>query len=183
MNVARALHAFNCFDFDTHVCNSDVSEQCSQLLLLSRQEGKQANISIWFINTMPRLTENQRNQSFGQLQAGASVSNVALHLNVQRNTIYALQRRYHATGRTQDGVRSGRPHVTTAAQDRFICTTHLRNREIRHFAAPVQTIQQLANALQVAWNNIPQQTMRRLILSMRRRCNTVIAARGHHTHY
>ena len=57
------------------------------------------------------------------------------------------------------------------------------DRDIRHRPAPVQNVQQLANALQAAWHNIPQQTMRHLILSMRRRCNAVIAARGHHTRY
>ena len=70
-----------------------------------------------------KQTENLQNQALGQLQAGSSVTDVALHFNVQRNTIYALQRRYHATGSTQDGVRSGRPRVTTAAQDRFVIST------------------------------------------------------------
>ena len=94
------------------------------------QEGRNntLSVSVCFFPVMSRLTENQRNQALGQLQAGASVTDVALRFNVQRNTIYALQRRYLATGSARDHFRSGKLRVTTAAQDRFIRISHLRNR-------------------------------------------------------
>lgn len=105
------------------------------------QEGRKnrQSVSVCSFPVMPRLTENQQNQALGQLQAGSSVTDIALHFNVQRNTIYALQRRYLATGTTRDRVRSGRPRVTTAAQDRFMRISHLRN----HF----QTAQRTAETL------------------------------------
>ena len=53
---------------------------------------------------------------------------VARHFGVSRSTISRLQGRLVTTGSVADGRRSGRPRVTTAAQDRRIRTTHLRNR-------------------------------------------------------
>ena len=53
---------------------------------------------------------------------------VARHFGVSRSTISRLQGRLGTTGSVADGRRSGRPRVTTAAQDRRIRTTHLRNR-------------------------------------------------------
>ena len=46
-----------------------------------------------------------------------------------------------------------------------------------------QNIHDLGVALQEEWARIPQQQIRNLICSMRRRCRAVIAARGGHTHY
>ena len=43
-------------------------------------------------------------------------------------TVKSLREHYRETGRTADRPRSGRPHVTTPAQDWFIRTSHLRDR-------------------------------------------------------
>ena len=50
---------------------------------------------------------------------------------------------------------------------------------------PVQpaSVQELRQALLEEWDQIPQYKIRRLINSMRRRCQAVIEARGHHTRY
>ena len=50
---------------------------------------------------------------------------------------------------------------------------------------PVQpaSVQELRQALLEEWDQIPQFKIRRLISSMRRRCQVVIEARGHHTRY
>ena len=50
---------------------------------------------------------------------------------------------------------------------------------------PVQpaSVQELRQALLEEWDQIPQYKIRRFISSMRRRCQTVIEARGHHTRY
>nr|KAG5707944.1 hypothetical protein BaRGS_031675 [Batillaria attramentaria] len=48
---------------------------------------------------------------------------------------------------------------------------------------PTRTLVQLGQALQQEWDQIPQQTIRNLICSMRRRCQAVIPARGGHTRY
>ena len=50
---------------------------------------------------------------------------------------------------------------------------------------PVQpaSVQELRQALLEEWDQIPQYKIRRLISSMRRRCQAVIEARGHNTLY
>ena len=48
---------------------------------------------------------------------------------------------------------------------------------------PPTTARELETALMEEWNLVPQQQISRLILSMRRRCMSVIDANGGHTHY
>ena len=48
---------------------------------------------------------------------------------------------------------------------------------------PTTTLHQLGRILRHAWNAIPQERIRRLVHSMRRRCAAVIAADGGHTKY
>jgi transposase len=50
----------------------------------------------------------------------------AIHCNVR--TVRYLRQRYRETGRTADRPHSGRPRVSTPAQDRYIRTSHLRDR-------------------------------------------------------
>jgi hypothetical protein len=45
------------------------------------------------------------------------------------------------------------------------------------------TLQELRDALVHEWNNIPEAFIKRLIGSIRRRCEAVVAARGGHTRY
>ena len=45
------------------------------------------------------------------------------------------------------------------------------------------SVQELRRALLEEWDQFPQYKIRRLISSMRRRCQTVIEARVHHTRY
>jgi hypothetical protein len=48
---------------------------------------------------------------------------------------------------------------------------------------PPETLQELRDARVPDWNNIPQAFIQRLIGSMRRRCEAVVAARGGHRRY
>jgi len=48
---------------------------------------------------------------------------------------------------------------------------------------PPETLQELRDALVHEWNNILQAFIQRLIGSMRRRYESVVAARGGHTRY
>ena len=52
-------------------------------------------------------------------------------------------------------------------------------------SCPVQpaSVQELRQALLEEWDQIPQCKIRRLISSMRRHCQAVIEAQGHHTRY
>jgi hypothetical protein len=52
------------------------------------------------------------------------------------------------------------------------------DRRVRHRQNPPETLQELRDALVHEWNNIPQTFIQRLIGSMRRRCEAVVAARG-----
>lgn len=77
---------------------------------------------------MPRLTDAERNNAIGRLEVGVTQQAVARHFGVSRQTIAALWTRYHNTQSVNDRPRSGRPRVTTAAQDRYIRVRHLRDR-------------------------------------------------------
>ena len=57
------------------------------------------------------------------------------------------------------------------------------DRRIRTRNPPPQTLQELFQALQNEWQNIPQRTIQRLVSSMRKRCIAVINARGGHNRY
>ena len=76
---------------------------------------------------MPRLTNSQRHEAVGILR-GMSVNEVAHHFNCHRATIQKLKSRVQMTGTVRDLPRSGRPRVTSAADDRRIVITHLRDR-------------------------------------------------------
>ena len=56
-------------------------------------------------------------------------------------------------------------------------------RSIRCRQVAPQTLQELTDALRQTWEDIPQDTIRRLIRSMPRRCQACIQARGGHTIY
>lgn len=77
---------------------------------------------------MPRLTQAERERAIGMADMGASQQQIARAYNCSQAAISRLLGRYRQTGRTQDRPRSGRPRVTTLAEDRYIRTTHLRNR-------------------------------------------------------
>jgi transposase len=72
---------------------------------------------------MQRLNEDQRNNTIGRLQTGETQTHVSRVLNVSQSNISRLWDRYQQQGSTHDRPRSGRPRVTTSAQER-----HLRDR-------------------------------------------------------
>ena len=57
------------------------------------------------------------------------------------------------------------------------------DRDIRSQIVQPRTLHQLAQAVTDAWNRVAQMDIRRLVLSMRRRCTAVVAAKGGHTRY
>ena len=79
---------------------------------------------------MPRLNNGERNQAIGMLNVGMSETVVWRHFDCTRKTIERLRRRFRVTGNVADRIRSGRPHVTTAADDRYIVLQHRRNRRL-----------------------------------------------------
>ena len=99
---------------------------------------------------MPRLSAADRNIAIGRLQAGESFGTVARHLNVHKTTISRLWSRYNNTNSTNDRQRSGRPRITTPAQDRYIRVHHLRNRQ----AIPTVTATQVPGLRRVSAQTI-----------------------------
>ena len=62
------------------------------------------------------------------LQGGMRTADVARAINCNVHTVRCLRQRYRETGQTADRPRSGRPCVTTPAQDWYIRTSLLRNK-------------------------------------------------------
>ena len=122
---------------------------------------------------MPRLTLAQRNNAIGRLQAGATQQAVARHFAVSRQTMSALWERYNTTQSVNDRSRSGRPRVTTAAQDRYIRVCHLRNRTTTATTTATQipglrriSDQTVRNRLREA-GIVPRRPVRRNVLTPR----------------
>ncbi|KAG2467341.1 LPPRC protein, partial [Polypterus senegalus] len=77
---------------------------------------------------MPRVPAHLRERALGMLQGGMRTADVARAINCHVRTVRRLRQRYRETGRTADHPRSGRPRVTTPAQDRYIRISYLRDR-------------------------------------------------------
>uniref|UniRef100_A0AAZ3QAS2 Transposase Tc1-like domain-containing protein n=1 Tax=Oncorhynchus tshawytscha TaxID=74940 RepID=A0AAZ3QAS2_ONCTS len=77
---------------------------------------------------MPRVPAHLRERTLGMLQGDMRTVDVARAINYNVRTVIRLRPRYRETGRTADRPRSGRPCVTTPAQDQHIRTSHLRDR-------------------------------------------------------
>ena len=77
---------------------------------------------------MPRLSQIERERAVGMAQQGATNAAIARTFGCTRATVVRLLQRLGQTGSTKDRSRSGRPRVTTPAEDRHIRVIHLRNR-------------------------------------------------------
>ena len=77
---------------------------------------------------MTRLTTSDRHRVLALLDAGVGPAEVARRFNVNERTLRRHVRRYRETGDVRDRPRSGRPRCTTQRQDRWIVSSHLRDR-------------------------------------------------------
>ena len=89
---------------------TDFFKKCHNSIKLRRNKSKR----------MPRLNNDERNQAIGMLNAGMSATVVSRHFSCTRKTIEHLWKPFHVTGNVADRPRSGRPHATAAADDRYI---------------------------------------------------------------
>ena len=78
--------------------------------------------------SMPRIPKHLRERPIGMLKAGASMEEVSVQVGSSVQALRSLRRRFVQTGITEGLPRSGRPRVTTPAQDHYILNQHLRNR-------------------------------------------------------
>ena len=78
-----------------------------------------------------------------------SATVVSRHLGCTQKTIERLRRRFCVTGNVADHPRSGRPHVTTAADDGYMVMQHLHNTHLtaaatgRQYGIHPQTVRNL----------------------------------------
>ena len=82
---------------------------------------------------MARTTQlsKEKQQSIITLrQEGQSSRKISRTLNVSSSAVAKTIKRYDETGSHEDRPRTGRPRVTSAAEDKFIRVTSLRNRQL-----------------------------------------------------
>ena len=77
---------------------------------------------------MPRLSQVERERAVRMAQQGATNAAIARTFGCTKATVGRLMQRLRRTGSTADRPRSGRPRITTPAEDRHIRVIHLRNR-------------------------------------------------------
>ena len=77
---------------------------------------------------MSRVPAHLHERALGMLQGGMRTVDVTRAINCNVHTVRRLRQCYRETGRTADRPCSGRPRVTTPAQDWYIRTSHLRDR-------------------------------------------------------
>ena len=77
--------------------------------------------------SMPRIPKHLTERPIGMLEAGASMEEVSVQVGLSVQALRSVGRWFVQTGITEDLPRSGRPRVTTPAQDHYILNQHLRN--------------------------------------------------------
>ena len=132
------------------------------------------------------LSQDKMNRGIGMLHSGLSQRHVANVLGVSQSVVSRMWNRFITTRNVRHLHAGGRERSTNEVQDRFLVVQARRHRfDNATTLRPVQpaSVQELRQALLEEWDQIPQYKMRRLISSMRRRCQAVIEAREHHTRY
>ena len=75
-----------------------------------------------------KLSETDRARALGCLDAGIGSREVARKFQTSHQTINRIRQRYRHTELFKDRPRSGRPKITTAAEDRYVTNVIARNR-------------------------------------------------------
>jgi hypothetical protein len=73
------------------------------------------------------------------INAGMTMNAAAMNIGCSIRAVRHLRQRFQATERTENRSHSGRVHVTTRVQDRYIRNTHLCNRFQTATATAVNT--------------------------------------------
>lgn len=107
-----------------------------------------------FFRSIMDTTPEKAAQAVALLEAGVTQRQVARRLQISRSSVQRAYRRYLETGAFNHRPGMGRPRATSAADDRFIQLTVLRNRRLN----AVQVQQSLRDECQVV---ISSDTVRR----------------------
>ena len=102
-----------------------------------------------------------------------SCKDVAAHFNVDRKTIERLRIKYYRTGDVADLRRSGAPRKTNAAEDRFIVTSHRRNR----FKCATDTARNWVGRIQISSKTVIRRLAAQGIQSRRPVCKQSLSVR------
>ena len=115
--------------------NNSIMEMMTVTCCIELCASKQSNdicfarvkVSLPLISKMVRLIPRDvANQIVGMAAAGLQHQAIAARYGVHRNSIRNILRRHKRTGDVRHRQVTGRPRVTTPAQDRYIRTIHLR---------------------------------------------------------
>ena len=139
-------------------------------LLCSSDKKKQICFIHQLCTEMPRLSENQRNQAIGMLQAGAMLNDIAQDFGCPRQTIHNLNTRFAITFRPRSSA-SWPTSLTSQQDDRYIMLTHLRN----PFLPATATARQLGVNAQTIQNHLRQNNIP--ILARRAYTGPILTAR------
>ena len=96
------------------------------------------------------------------MEASLRQYDVAARFGVTRATITRLLTRYRLYGTVNDLRLSGRPHVTTARQDRHIFTSHLCKE--RFYDACVREVDRFGGGSVMVWGGISFNSRMQLII-------------------
>ena len=121
---------------------------------------------------MPRLSQEVRNQAIGMIRAGMTMRDVARLLNVNKTA------QLHNLGIPVLPWPAKSPDMNPIEHLWDELERRLRDRPNRP-----QNLRELRFALTEQWLALPRERVRRLILSMRRRCMALVNSRGGHTKY
>lgn len=84
-----------------------------------------------FFRSIMDTTPEKAAQAVALLEAGVTQRQVARRLQISRSSVQRAYRRYLETGSFNRRPGTGRPRATSAADDRFIQLTVLRNRRLK----------------------------------------------------
>jgi len=80
--------------------------------------------------TRPRLTERAKIEAISMKKRGCSYGEIAETLGASKSTIHNIIERYNETGNLGERVRSGRPKISTVADDRLLVRIAKKNRRL-----------------------------------------------------
>ena len=83
------------------------------------------------------LSINDKNITFGLLEAGTCVADMACSFEGNASTTHCLQACFQQSGSEKDRPRSGRPRIATPCENRFISRRYSHVRGKGNFLLPV----------------------------------------------
>ena len=103
---------------------------CAEVRLIHSRQPYWTTVRIHIMARTNQLSKEKRVAIITLTNEGQSVRKIAKTLNVSPSAVAKTIKRYNETGSHEDRPRKGRPRVTSAAEDKFIRVTSLRNRKL-----------------------------------------------------